>query len=208
MKAEKWCGETLALGERRRRRGVGGGGEGGTWRPGWRRRKSGGRAVPRRRREGGGGPAGGRGRAAASGGGGGRNPCTASQKQSLQLAIYDTVFAAGTVHGPALSTRGQNAARPRCTRRSKHGAVAAGGRRAAQVVLWCRCARVSLFPRPSVSLSVSLRPWSASPGSPAPRTGRRAWIWSAVPCRERRARRACFPPGVGLGVWVRVRGQG
>ena len=44
------------------------------------------------------------------------------------------------------------------------------------------------FPAPSISLSVSLRPWSASPGSPVPRTGRRALIWSAVPCRERRAR--------------------
>ena len=91
-------------------------------------------------------------------------------------------------------------------------AVAAGGRRAASVVLWCRCARVSISPRPSDSLfcRASLRLWSdwSSPGSPAPRTGRRTRIWGAVPCRERRARRGCFQPGLGLGARLRVRGQG
>ena len=88
-------------------------------RTGWRRRKSGG---PR-------GSAGcglARGRCMACRGGPGpgasknqnsKNPCYSLSyepvRQSLQLAINDTVFAAGTIHGPALRTWPKCASRPR-----------------------------------------------------------------------------------------------
>ena len=113
-------------------------------------------------------------------------------RQSLQLAINDTVFAAGTIHGPALRTWPKCASRPRWPMHAPFYSMrwrqGADGLRPVVQYSGVDALASPFFPAPSISLSVSLRPWSASPGSPAPRTGRRAWIWSAVPCRERRAR--------------------
>ena len=113
-------------------------------------------------------------------------------RQSLQLAINDTVFAAGTIHGPALRTWPKCASRPRWPMHAPFYSMrwrqGADGLRPVVQYSGVDALASPFFPAPSISLSVSLRPWSASPGSPAPRTGRRALIWSAVPCRERRAR--------------------
>mgnify|MGYP004399058785 CR=1 FL=1 len=131
-------------------------------------------------------------------------------RQSLQLAINNTVFAAGTIHGPALSTR------PKCASASMADARAVlacgGGRGPTGCARWYSTlvsmrSRLHFFPPVHQSVCVSQAlvgvPRLASPPDWPPSVD-----LERCPVQRAKGSERVLPAWDRLRVRVRVRGQG